>query len=73
MRCSPWKLLGLRGIAWVTVAPAYAEVRIGLAAQLTGFMAWAGDQVGRGAGVAVADLNARGGVLAEQVELVTAD
>jgi branched-chain amino acid transport system substrate-binding protein len=36
-------------------------------------MAWAGDQAGRGAGVAVADLSARGGVLREQLELVTAD
>jgi branched-chain amino acid transport system substrate-binding protein len=36
-------------------------------------MAWAGEQAGRGAEGAVADLNARGGVLGEQIELITAD
>jgi branched-chain amino acid transport system substrate-binding protein len=54
-------------------APAYAEVRIGLAAALTGPMAWGGEQAARGADVAVADLNANGGVLGEQIELITAD
>ena len=33
MRCSTWKLLGLLGIILTTVAPAHAEVRIGLAAR----------------------------------------
>jgi branched-chain amino acid transport system substrate-binding protein len=51
----------------------HTEVRIGLAAPLTGPMAWAGDQIGRGAETAVADLNAKGGVLGETVELITAD
>jgi branched-chain amino acid transport system substrate-binding protein len=69
MRCSTWKLLGLLGITLLTAAPTRAEVRIGLAAP----MAWAGDQNWRGAEVAVADLNARGGVLGEQIELITAD
>jgi branched-chain amino acid transport system substrate-binding protein len=53
--------------------PAYAEVRIGLAAPLTGPMAWAGAASEQGVEVAVADLNARGGVLGEQIELITAD
>jgi branched-chain amino acid transport system substrate-binding protein len=73
MRCSTWKLLGLFYITLATAVPAHAEVRIGLAAPLTGPMAWAGDQAGRGAEVAVADLNARDGVLGEQLERVTAD
>jgi branched-chain amino acid transport system substrate-binding protein len=55
------------------VAPARAEVRIGLAAPLTGPYAWPGGATARGAEAAVADLNARGGVLGEQIELITAD
>jgi branched-chain amino acid transport system substrate-binding protein len=55
------------------VSPAHAEVRIGLAAPLTGPMAWAGANAERGAAIAVADLNARGGVLGEQIELLMAD
>jgi branched-chain amino acid transport system substrate-binding protein len=54
-------------------SPAQAEVRIGLAAPLTGPYAWPGGATARGAEVAVADLNARGGVLGEQIELITAD
>jgi branched-chain amino acid transport system substrate-binding protein len=51
----------------------HAEIRIGLAAALTGPMAWAGAGLEQGAEFAVADLNARGGVLGEQIELITAD
>ena len=36
-------------------------------------MGWAGGDTERGAEVAVADLNAKGGVLGEQIELITAD
>ena len=56
-----------------TAAPAGAEVRIGFAAALTGPMAWAGAGSEQGAEFGVADLNARGGVLGEQIELITAD
>jgi branched-chain amino acid transport system substrate-binding protein len=52
---------------------AHAEVRIGLAAPLTGPYAWGGAGTERGAETAVADLNARGGVLGEQIEMTTAD
>jgi branched-chain amino acid transport system substrate-binding protein len=55
------------------VGPAHAEVRIGLAAPLTGPMAWAGVVTQQSAEFAVVDLNARGGVLDEQIELITAD
>jgi ABC-type branched-subunit amino acid transport system substrate-binding protein len=55
------------------VPAAHAEVRIGLAAPLTGPYAWGGAGTERGAEAAVADLNARGGVLGEQIELITAD
>jgi Periplasmic binding protein len=62
-------------IAALTIAavPAHAEVRIGLAAPLTGPYAWGGGSTERGAEAAVADLNAGGGVLGEPIELITAD
>ena len=53
--------------------PAGADVLIGLAAPITGKNAWFGEQLQRGAELAVADLNAAGGVLGQQAELITAD
>jgi branched-chain amino acid transport system substrate-binding protein len=53
--------------------PARAEVLIGMAAPITGKTAWFGEQMERGAAQAVADLNAAGGVLGQQVQLITAD
>jgi branched-chain amino acid transport system substrate-binding protein len=50
-----------------------AEVLIGMAGPMTGKNAWFGEQMQRGAELAVADLNATGGVLGEQVRLITAD
>jgi branched-chain amino acid transport system substrate-binding protein len=61
----------------LAIAPGFplarAEVRIGVAAPLTGPYAWAGVVTERGAQVAVADLDAGGGVLGQQIELVSAD
>jgi branched-chain amino acid transport system substrate-binding protein len=54
--------------------PARAEVLIGVAAPMTGATnAWFGEQVEHGAALAVADLNAGGGVLGQQVRLITVD
>jgi branched-chain amino acid transport system substrate-binding protein len=53
--------------------PARAEILIGLAGPITGKEAWLGEQDERGAALAVADVNAAGGVLGEQVRLITAD
>jgi branched-chain amino acid transport system substrate-binding protein len=53
--------------------PALADVLIGVAGPMTGKDAWFGAQMERGAGQAVADINAAGGVLGQQVELITAD
>jgi branched-chain amino acid transport system substrate-binding protein len=55
------------------IGPAHAEVRIGLAAPLTGTMAWGGAATLEAADMAAADLNAAGGVLGEQIDMVTAD
>ena len=40
---------------------------------MTGKNAWFGEQMERGAALAVADINAVGGVLGQQVQLTTAD
>jgi branched-chain amino acid transport system substrate-binding protein len=66
-------LVAALGAAFGTASLVHAEVLIGLATPLTGHMAWAGasDQVG--AESAVADLNAKGGVLGELVELSVVD
>jgi branched-chain amino acid transport system substrate-binding protein len=53
--------------------PVLADVLIGMAGPITGKDAWFGAQLQRGAELAVADLNAAGGVLGQQVELTTAD
>jgi branched-chain amino acid transport system substrate-binding protein len=75
MRCSTWKLLGLFGaaVAGATAAPAGADVLIGLATPLTGHMAWAGASNQVGAESAIADLNAKGGVLGERIEMIVVD
>jgi branched-chain amino acid transport system substrate-binding protein len=52
---------------------AAAEILIGVAGPMTGKDAWFGEQMERGAAQAVADLNAAGGVLGEQVQLITVD
>jgi branched-chain amino acid transport system substrate-binding protein len=65
-------------IAFVVLAatfgyPVRAEVVIGIAAAMTGRQAWIGEQGQRGAEMAVTDINAAGGVLGQQVRLITAD
>jgi branched-chain amino acid transport system substrate-binding protein len=60
-------------MAALGATPAAAEVLIGVAGPMTGKDAWFGEQLQRGAELAVADLNAAGGVLGEQVQLITAD
>lgn len=53
--------------------PARADVLIGMAGPITGQYAWYGEQAQRGADMAVADINAAGGVLGQQVQLIVAD
>ena len=60
-------------IAALCARSAEAEILIGVAGPMTGPMAWGGEQFERGAGMAVADLNARGGVLGQNVELIVGD
>jgi branched-chain amino acid transport system substrate-binding protein len=52
---------------------ARAEILIGMAGPITGNLAWVGEQMERGAAQAVADINAAGGVLGQQVRLIAVD
>jgi branched-chain amino acid transport system substrate-binding protein len=54
-------------------SPVRADVLIGVAGPITGAFAWYGEQMERGAALAVADINAAGGVLGQQVQLITVD
>ena len=68
------KLLLVGGIlAALSSTTAGAEILIGVAGPMTGKDAWFGEQMQRGAALAVADLDAAGGVLGERVQLVTVD
>jgi branched-chain amino acid transport system substrate-binding protein len=58
-------------VAALCARAAEAEILTGVAAPMTGKNAWFGEQMERGAALAVADLNAAGGVLGQQVELTT--
>jgi len=50
-----------------------AEILIATAGPMTGAYAWFGEQYQRGAGLAVADLNAKGGVLGQSIEMIVGD
>lgn len=53
--------------------PALANIKIGVGAPLTGQSAAFGEQLKRGIDQAVADINARGGLLGEKIVLIAAD
>src|SRR5205814_321351 len=63
----------LRLAAILLAAPARAVIVIGVAGPMTGSNAAFGEQFRRGAERAVADLNAKGGVLGQKLRLVTGD
>jgi branched-chain amino acid transport system substrate-binding protein len=65
--------LGVFSIAALCAWPAGAEILIATAGPMTGGYAWSGETYQRGAGMAVADLNAKGGVLGQRVELIVGD
>ncbi|HEX7043809.1 MAG TPA: branched-chain amino acid ABC transporter substrate-binding protein [Burkholderiales bacterium] len=66
------RFLALLGGLLLTTAAA-AEIRIGVVGPLTGSLAAFGEQMRRGGEMAVADLNARGGVLGQKVVLEVGD
>jgi branched-chain amino acid transport system substrate-binding protein len=69
-----WSLLAATALAAGSFTSlAHADIRIGTAGPMTGPTAWFGEQYARGAGLAVEDLNANGGVLGQRIELVVGD
>ena len=71
----PRRLLAVGiGLAAVLFArPTQAEILIATASAMTGPSAWFGEQYQRAAELAVADLNAKSGVLGQNVELILGD
>jgi branched-chain amino acid transport system substrate-binding protein len=66
-------IVGATLIAAFCVRAAGAEILIGMTGPMTGKNAWFGEQMERATDLAVADLNAAGGVLGQRVRLATAD
>jgi branched-chain amino acid transport system substrate-binding protein len=65
---------GLAGAALAVTGPAaHADILIGEVGPLTGANAYGGEQLQRGAETAVADLNAAGGVLGQQLKIMFID
>lgn len=56
-----------------TPSLAHAEILIGVPGPMTGDLAWFGEQMQQGIGMKVAELNAAGGVLGQQIELLLVD
>ncbi len=61
------------GLATLCARAAPAEVRIAVAGDMSGANAWFGEQYQRGTELAVADVNAEGGVLGQSVKLIVGD
>ena len=62
-------------VVWAaaSVTAAHAEIMVGVAGPMSGQYSWFGEQMERGAELAVDDLNAAGGVLGEEVVLIVGD
>ena len=67
-------ITGMAAIAAVTFAsPAFAQLKIGVAGPITGSSASFGAQLKQGTEMAAADLNAKGGVNGQKIEVVAGD
>jgi branched-chain amino acid transport system substrate-binding protein len=66
-------VFGIILAAALGATPAVAEIRIATAGPMTGVYAWAGERYQRGAELAVGNLNAKGGLLGQRVELIVGD
>ncbi|HEX6115127.1 MAG TPA: branched-chain amino acid ABC transporter substrate-binding protein [Geminicoccaceae bacterium] len=66
-------VVGAIAAAALWAPAAEAEIRIGVAGPMTGVYAWAGERYQRGAELAVENLNAKGGLLGQTVELIVGD
>ena len=66
-------LLAGAALNLVFAGAAFAEITIGVAGPMTGQYASFGEQMHRGAEMAVKDLNAKGGVLGQKLKLEVGD
>jgi branched-chain amino acid transport system substrate-binding protein len=67
------RLIVALSTAFGTNSLVHAEILIGLPAPYTGPNAWLGEAIDRGAETAIADLNAAGGILGQQIQLIKVD
>ena len=68
------RLLGMLAVAAIAAAtPAYAQIKIATVGPMTGQYAAFGEQMKRGAEMAVKDINAAGGVNGQQIVLQIGD
>jgi len=70
---SPSTALAVALLTTIAISSARAEILIGLAAPLTGGLAWFGEQSQRPVELAVEKLNDAGGLLGQRVEVIAAD
>ena len=68
MTGDPLSALAAAFLVTIGISSVRAEIRISIAALLTGAMAWGGEQTRAGAHMALEDLNAAGGIRAQAVE-----
>ncbi|MEM7227081.1 MAG: branched-chain amino acid ABC transporter substrate-binding protein [Pseudomonadota bacterium] len=68
-----YRLIPAVGLLLWLVAPAQAQIKIGVAAPLTGNVQWIGEQQEAGAQKAVDHLNDSGGLLGQEVEIISVD
>jgi branched-chain amino acid transport system substrate-binding protein len=73
MKHRTWKLLGILATTLATASPGRADILIGASGPMTGSMSWFGEQMQQGVAKKVAELNAAGGVLGQQVEITIVD
>jgi branched-chain amino acid transport system substrate-binding protein len=66
-------LVGVVCLAVLWAPAAQADILIATAGPMTGVYAWAGERYQRGAELAVDNLNAKGGLLGQRVELIVGD
>ena len=67
------RLMAALVVAFGPGSLAHAEILIGASGPMTGTLAWFGEQMQQGMDMEVAELNATGGVLGQQVELLMVD
>ena len=68
-----WIVAAIVAALPIAAVPANADVLIGTAGPMSGPYAWAGEQYRIGSELAVEEINAKGGLLGEQIRLIASD